>query len=59
MSNMLENGILLMREEKETEPETLYLCENCGQDIRQGDDYYEIGGCKYCDDCVRYKTAEY
>ncbi len=27
-------------------------CEICGKDIYEGDEYYEIDGHAYCEDCI-------
>jgi hypothetical protein len=40
------------------EPPMVHICSECGEAIVDGDDYYEIGGDPYCDDCVFHKTAE-
>lgn len=40
------------------DPAVYAECENCGEDILEGDDYYEAGEYKFCDECVRHKTAE-
>lgn len=30
----------------------VYECDDCGEDIRDGDGYYVVKGERYCDDCV-------
>ncbi len=42
------------------EPKPLFACDDCGEDIFLGDDYYEICGGRYCVECVedRRRTAE-
>lgn len=44
----------------EPEPEVFARCDACDDEIYDGEDYYEIGDCKYCEACVEYgrKTAE-
>ncbi len=41
--------------EDEPEPEPTYICENCGQNINEGDEFYRIENREYCLDCVRYR----
>lgn len=42
------------------EPQIFAYCEDCGEPIYDGDEYYDIGGHKYCEACVHksYRTAE-
>lgn len=42
------------------DPEVFARCEICGEPIYDGEDYYEIDGQRYCEDCVydARKTAE-
>ena len=42
------------------EPPVFVECVGCGSDIMDGDDYYDIDGDYYCEDCIdqRRKTAE-
>lgn len=40
------------------EREVVYTCANCGEDICDGEDYYEIAGDCYCEECVKQRTAE-
>ena len=42
------------------EPPVFAECSLCGNDILDGDDYYEINGDYYCEDCIdeRRRTAE-
>lgn len=30
----------------------MYTCEDCGCDICDGDDYYDIAGTILCEDCI-------
>ena len=41
-------------------PPVFSKCYGCGVDILDGDDYYDIDGDYYCEDCIdeRRKTAE-
>lgn len=34
------------------EPEPVYICDNCDEGIYPGETVYEIGGHKYCEDCI-------
>ena len=42
------------------DPPVFAECFECGADILEGDDYYDIGGNCYCVDCIyeSRKTAE-
>ena len=42
------------------EPPVYAECEECGAEIYDGDEFYEIGEHKFCEACVMggYKTAE-
>ena len=40
------------------EPPVYAECENCGEVILEGNDYYEIGEHNFCEECVRHTTAE-
>ena len=42
------------------EPPVFAECDSCGTEIYDGNEYYEINGCNYCEDCVSdgHKTAE-
>ena len=44
----------------EEDPPIFDYCEACGEEIYDGDEYYEIGGHKFCEACVSggYRTAE-
>lgn len=35
------------------EPEPMYCCSVCGEDIYEGDCVWKIGGVRYCDDCAQ------
>lgn len=36
----------------EGEPEAALYCTECGQEIYEGEDYYEIGGLALCERCT-------
>lgn len=37
----------------EDDREIVYVCEMCGEEIREGDDYYDIEGFgPCCEDCI-------
>lgn len=42
------------------EPKPLFPCDDCGDSIFQGDDYFEICGMRFCTECIedRRRTAE-
>lgn len=42
------------------EEKTVHICMNCGEDIYEGDDYYDIDGEAWCEECIKdcKKTAE-
>lgn len=40
------------------EPESIGKCEECGDDIRVGDEFAEIGGALYCEGCLCDKTTK-
>ena len=42
------------------EPPKFGKCEECGETIYDGDEYYAIGDHKFCEACVRssFRTAE-
>ena len=42
-------------------PEQVYICSGCGQPIYEGEDYYEILGEQFCDNCIldARKEAQY
>ena len=42
------------------DPPLFAKCYSCGAEILYGDDYYDIGGDIYCEDCIDEfrKTAE-
>lgn len=46
--------------EQETGPEVVCLCAQCGNEIYEGDDIYDINEEKWCEECVNgYRgTAE-
>ena len=42
------------------EPEVFGRCINCGRNIYDGDDFYDIGGDYFCEECINdcHTTAE-
>ena len=51
MNDNLENGWLVT--DKEREPQVYDTCECCGEPIYEGDEYFDICGDKWCEDCIR------
>lgn len=43
------------------EPPMVYICSGCGEDIRDGDDYWDIMGEQWCRECIddARRVAEY
>ena len=43
------------------EPPSVFVCSGCGDDIREGDDYWEIMGEQWCENCIdaSKRVAEY
>ena len=43
------------------DPPTVFVCSGCGHDIRDGEDYWDIMGEQWCEDCIIHarKVAEY
>ncbi len=39
------------------EAEAVFECVLCGNDIYEGDMYYNVAGEKFCEECVRYEEA--
>lgn len=41
----------------------LYYCDECGAEIREGEEYYSIDGMKICENCMdsarRYAGVDY
>ena len=35
------------------EPRTVHKCIHCGKAIREGDDFYDVDGEPWCEDCMR------
>lgn len=35
------------------EPPRVFICSGCGGDILEGDDYWDIMGEQWCEECVR------
>lgn len=33
-------------------------CESCGAKIYDGDEFFEVDGHNYCEECVSHRTAE-
>lgn len=54
MIDNLENG-WVGTEDRESYSETKYTCEWCGENICDGDEYYDLEGVKVCADCIRNK----
>jgi hypothetical protein len=44
---------------REVERKVAFTCTCCGEDILDGDDYLEVMGDPFCEDCVKLRTAEY
>ena len=51
MRDDLEHGWIV--NDRESELEKAYTCEWCGDPIYYGDEYYDLGGDKVCEDCIR------
>ena len=34
------------------DPRTVFICSGCGQEIYEGDDFWDILGEQFCEDCV-------
>lgn len=43
------------------EPPSVFICSGCGKPIYEGDDYYDILGEQFCEECVirSCRVAEY
>lgn len=41
------------------EPVVFCTCDECGQDIYEGEEYWVIDGCTVCDDCLRDFAEKY
>ena len=43
-----------------SEPKAIFVCSGCSRDIYEGDDYYEIMGEQFCENCIEEakKVAE-
>lgn len=43
------------------DPPAVYVCSGCDQEIYEGEDYFDILGEQFCENCVRNarRTAEY
>jgi hypothetical protein len=43
------------------EPPSVFVCSGCGENIYDGDDYYEVMGEQFCQNCIddARKVAEY
>ena len=46
------NGYCHYLQEEEERREILDVCAECGEPIREGDDYYEVDGKRYCESCI-------
>ena len=40
-----------------SQPRALFECECCGSEIYEGERYYAVGDRRYCESCIREKTA--
>lgn len=43
------------------QPKSVFVCSGCGQTIYEGDDYWDIFGEQFCEECIHNarNTAEY
>lgn len=43
------------------DPPSVFICSGCGDNIRDGDGYWDILGEQFCEECVdrAWKVAEY
>ena len=41
------------------ERKVVCFCECCGVEIHEGEDYFDVMGDAFCEDCVTKRTAEY
>lgn len=55
----LEHGWIV--NDRERHAKEVYTCEWCGGEICDGEDYYDVGGDKVCEECINEcrKTAYY
>lgn len=35
------------------DPPAVFICSNCGRDIRDGDPYWDILGEQFCEKCIK------
>ena len=44
-----------------SEPEAVFICAECGEDICEGDEYYDVLGEQFCETCIEKfrRVAEY
>lgn len=40
------------------EPPAVYTCKSCGESIEVGEEYFELGGDHYHDDCFRDEAVQ-
>lgn len=40
------------------EPPRVFVCSGCGDDILEGDDYWDILGEQFCEDCIDASKRE-
>lgn len=40
------------------EPQSIYTCESCGEAICEGDDFLEVNGVYYHDECAKDNALE-
>lgn len=43
------------------EPKSVFICSGCGENIYEGDEYYDLMGEQFCRDCIdgARKEAKY
>ena len=39
-------------EDSYNEPRIVFYCDECNAPVREGDDYYEICGYNFCEECI-------
>lgn len=39
-------------------PPTVFLCSGCGGEIWEGDDYWDVMGEQFCEECIREAKRE-
>lgn len=57
MSERIENPMVTATEPDE--PRVCFQCDDCGEDIYEGDDFYEVDNeTNYCEDCMHDRKKE-